>query len=103
MSLNTFPLARNEATPGLGCNAQGFFLTTGDLASAWLTLVIAGHTFLVLAGGAKWRSWAAEKSTKGKARWVLALLIWSAAVFLSAIGMAIEKIYPQDGPFCKVL
>jgi len=102
LSLNTYWIARNAVTPGPGCNAQGFFITTGDLASAWWTLIIAGHTFLVLAGGSNWKNWAAEKSTKGKARWFLALMIWSASVFLSAIGIAIEHIYPQNGPFCKV-
>jgi hypothetical protein len=103
LALNTNAIAKNAASPGIGCNAQGFFITAGDLASAWWTLTIAGHTFLVLAGGSKWKNWAAEKSTEGKGRWVLAFVIWSVSVFLSSIGIAIELIYPQNGAFCTVL
>lgn len=87
--------------PGKGCNAQGFFINMGDTASACWTLVIAIHTFLQLAGGPNIRGWVAEKSMKGKSRWVLCTGVWFNACFLSSFGMiALERLTPENGPFC---
>jgi hypothetical protein len=94
-------LATNSILPGVACNAQGFFINTGDVGSALWSFVIAVHTFLLLAGKPNWRTWAAEKSMAGKGRWFLCLGIWGAVVFLGIIGpTAVYHIYPQNGPFC---
>jgi hypothetical protein len=103
LTLNTYSISKNAVVPGKGCNAQGFFINTGDLASAWWTFVIALHTFSVLAGGTKWRAWATEISTKGKTRWFLAAALWTGSIFLSMIGMTlIQRLHPELGPFCKI-
>jgi hypothetical protein len=57
----------------------------------------------VLAGRAQWRSWAAEKSMKGKARWFLSAGVWSGSIFLSTFGLAIQNYYPENGPYCELL
>jgi hypothetical protein len=90
--------------PGTGCNAQGFFINIGDVASAWWTFVITLHTFLILAGGPNVRGWVAEKSVAGKARWVLCFVLWFAVFFLSTVGIfLIQNVDPKNGPFCILL
>jgi G protein-coupled glucose receptor regulating Gpa2 len=104
LTLNTYSIAKNSAVPSPGCNAQGFFITAGDVASAWWAFVIAMHTFLLLAGGPKWRSWVAEKSVRGKFRWCLCAAIWLGVLFLSTVGIiVIQNINPEKGPFCIYL
>jgi hypothetical protein len=103
LTLNTYSIARDAVVPGTGCTAQGILINIGDVASAWWTLVIAVHTFLVLAGRAQWRSWAAEKSVKGKSRWFLLGGVWSGSIFLSTFGLAIQNYYPDNGPYCELL
>ena len=98
--LSSYNLARNSLWPGVACSVQGFFINSGDVGSSVWSLVIAIHTVLLLAGGQRTRIWATEKSTSGKGRWILALCIWLSIIFLGIIGpLAIEKIYPDKGPF----
>jgi hypothetical protein len=83
---------------------QGLFIQSGDIASSIWSFVIAFHTFFLLAGGRRWRAWVAEKSTAGKARWILCFLIWFFVLFIGVIGLIlIEKLYPEKGPFCDAL
>jgi hypothetical protein len=102
LTLNTYSIAREAVLPGAGCNAQGVLINIGDVASAWWTLVIAVHTFLLLAGRVQWRSWAAEKSVKGKGRWILCAGVWSGSIFLSTFGLVIQNYHPDNGPYCKL-
>lgn len=102
--LSCYNLARDDVLPSFACSVQGFFINSGDVGSSIWSLVIAIHTVLLLAGGQRARVWAAEKSTGGKERWILAVCIWLSIVFLGLIGpLAIEGLHPEDGPFCKVL
>lgn len=99
--LDLYEVSNNSAVPGNGCNAQGLFLTLGDVSSAWWTLIIALHTFLVIAGGPNIRGYVAEKSVSGKERWILCFSLWFAVLFLSTVGMfLIQNINPANGPFC---
>jgi hypothetical protein len=94
-------LQSNSCLPGRLCTFQGWLLNTGDISSAIWSFVIAGHTFFLLAGGRQWRSWVAEKSSSGKARWILCFCIWFFVIFISSIGLVlIEKLHPEKGPFC---
>jgi len=94
-------LVTDSVLPGSLCTAQGFLINTGDVASAVWSFVIAVHTFFLLAGGRKWRTWVAEKSTTGKARWFLVFFLWAAVAFLGVIGMTlVQKLHPDRGPFC---
>lgn len=95
-------LATNRLWPGFACSVQGFFINVGDVASSVWSLVIAIHTFLLLAGGQRIKAWAAEKSTSGKGRWVLCACIWGGVVFLGLIGpLLVQKLHPEKGPFCN--
>jgi hypothetical protein len=86
---------------GPGCTLQGFLINSGDIASAIWSFVIALHTFTLLAGGPKWRGWAAEKTASGKARWVMCAGIWSFVFFIGAVGpVIIETLHPENGPYC---
>jgi hypothetical protein len=86
---------------GRGCTLQGFLINSGDVASAIWSFVVALHTFTLLAGGHKWRSWVAEKTATGKARWVLCLGLWTFVGFIGAIGpVVLERVYPDKGPYC---
>jgi hypothetical protein len=94
-------LVKDEVVPGPTCNLQGLFINSGDIASSIWAFVIAVHTFFLLAGGRKWRAWAAERSMSGKARWIFAAGIWSFVLFIGVIGMIlIEPVNPGKGPFC---
>lgn len=101
MFLSTDSLIKNAVIPGPMCTLQGFLIQSGDIASSIWAFVIAFHTFFLLAGGRNWRAWVAEKSTSGKARWILCLGIWFVVLFIGVIGLIlIEKMYPEKGPFC---
>ena len=71
LSLDSYESGQNSVLPGNGCNAEGLFINIGDVSSAWWTLVITLHTFLVIAGGHRVRNWIVEKSGEGKWRWAL--------------------------------
>ena len=86
--------------PGNGCNAQGLFINIGDVSSAWWTLVITLHTFLVIGGGHRVRNWIVDKSVSGKTRFVLALGLWSAVLFMSTAGIFLVQNVEKRGPFC---
>jgi hypothetical protein len=95
-------LLRNQVVPGAFCNFQGFMLNSGDIASAIWSFIIAVHTFFLLAGGRKYRTWVAENSTSGKSRWILCALVWAFIIFIGVIGLIlIAPIHPEKGPFCK--
>jgi G protein-coupled glucose receptor regulating Gpa2 len=103
LTLNLYGVSKNAVLPSNGCNAQGFFINIGDVSSAWWTLVITLHTFLVIAGGPNIRGWVTTKSETGKARWVLVFVLWFGVFFLSTVGMfLIQNIDPQNGPFCII-
>ena len=100
--LCAYNLAHNRLWPGFACDVQGFFINVGDVGSSVWSLVIAIHTFLLLAGGQRTKAWAAEKSTGGKGRWILCACIWSADIFLGLIGpLLVQKLHPEKGPFCS--
>jgi hypothetical protein len=101
-ALSAYNIARNSLWPGFICDVQGFLINCGDVASSVWSLVIAIHTVLLLAGGQRGRVWAAEKSTGGKGRWILCIIIWLSIIFLGLIGpLAIQKIDSSKGPFCN--
>ena len=102
--LCAYNLAKNQLWPGFACDVQGFFINVGDVGSSVWSLVIAIHTFLLLAGGQRTKAWAAEKSTSGKGRWILCACIWSGDIFLGLIGpLLVQKLHPEKGPFCTDL
>src|SRR5579859_5013667 len=89
--------------PGNFCNFQGYVLNTGNVCSSVWAFVISLHTFLLLAGGPRWRGWVAEKSSSGKGRWFFAAGIWGFVLFIGMIGMAlIQNVTPEKGPFCMI-
>lgn len=100
LTLNTYDISQNSVLPGIGCNAQGFFINIGDVSSAWWTLVITLHTFLIIAGGNKVRIWVIEKSKSGKLRWIFAITLWICAFFLSTVGLFLIQYVEKKGPFC---
>jgi len=100
--LCAYNLVQNKLWPGFPCDVQGFFINVGDVGSSVWSLVIAIHTFLLLAGGQRTKAWAAEKSTSGKGRWILCGCIWGGVVFLGLIGpLLVARLHPEKGPFCK--
>jgi hypothetical protein len=97
-----YHLVHNNVLPGGLCTLQGFLIQSGDIASAIWSFIIAVHTFVLLAGGRKWRAWVAENSTAGKGRWFLCLGVWLVILFIGTIGLIlIQKLYPYKGPFCN--
>lgn len=99
-----YHLVHDNVLPGGVCTLQGFLIQSGDIASAIWSFIIAVHTFVLLAGGRKWRGWVAEKSTSGKGRWILCFCVWFVILFIGTIGlMLIQKLYPWKGPFCTLL
>jgi hypothetical protein len=97
-------LAKNSVHSGPSCTLQGFLINSGDIGSAIWSFVIAFHTFFLLAGGRKWRTWVAEKSMSGKGRWFLCIGIWLFIIFIGVIGLIlIEPLNPEKGPFCIFL
>ena len=102
--LSAHSLATNSLWPGIACDIQGFFINSGDVASSIWSLVIALHTFLLLAGGQRSRAWAAEKSTSGRGRWFFCFGTWAFIFFLGVIGpILVQRVNPDKGPFCKDL
>lgn len=102
--LSTDSLIKNSVIPGPVCTLQGFLIQSGDISSSIWAAIIAFHTFFLLAGGRNWRAWAAEKSTSGKARWILCFGVWFCVLFIGLIGLIlIENLYPDKGPFCMFL
>ena len=96
-------LAKDAVHSGPSCTLQGFLLNCGDIGSAIWSFVIAMHTFFLLAGGRKWRTWVAERSTSGKSRWFLCIGIWLFILFIGIIGpVVIEPLHPEKGPFCTL-
>jgi len=96
-------LRLNSTLPGPFCSFQGLLLNSGDISSAIWSFVIALHTFLSLAGSHKLRHWVAEKSARGKLRWIICLSIWLSVLFIGVVGIVlIEKIQPERGPFCNL-
>jgi hypothetical protein len=99
--LSAYNLQHNRLWPSFACDVQGFFINVGDVGSSVWSLAIAIHTVLLLAGGQRTRSWAAEKSTGGKGRWILCICVWLSIVFLGIIGpLLIAPLHPDKGPFC---
>ena len=90
----------NQLLPGFACSVQGFFINVGDVASSVWSLVIALHTFLLLAGGQRSRAWASEKSTMGKGRWFFCVGVWLGICFLGLIGPVVIERVTGKGPFC---
>ena len=104
-ALSAYNLQKDSLLPGFACDVQGFFINVGDSSSSIWALVIAIHTLLLLAGGQRSRLWAAEKSTSGKARWILCGCIWATVIFLGLIGPIVIQRLPSNsdkGPFCKM-
>jgi hypothetical protein len=99
-SLSAYPLSVNRLWPGFACSVQGFFINVGDVSSSIWSLVIALHTFLLLAGGQRARAWASEKSTMGKARWFFSAGVWGGICFLGLIGPLVIEHVTGKGPFC---
>lgn len=101
--LSANSLYTNSLWPGLACDVQGFFINMGDVSSSIWSLIIAFHTFLLLAGGQRARAWAAEKSTSGKGRWFFCLGVWASVFFLAIIGpLLVQRLHPEKGPFCTI-
>lgn len=82
------------------CTLQGILINCGDVGSAIWSFVIAVHTFFLLAGGRRWRTWVGEKSMSGKGRWVLCFGIWFFVLFISSIGLLAIAPITGNGPFC---
>ena len=81
---------------------QGLLLEVSDVATAMWSFVIAVHTFFLIAGGRSRQAWVAEKSTTGKARWVICIGIWAFVVCLALIGIVlIQNIEPENGTLIK--
>jgi hypothetical protein len=88
--------------PGPFCTWQGLVLQLGHLGSAIWMLVIAIHTFLLMACGRRCREWVTRKSGSGKARWVLVVCVWIWVVFNGIYGLLfIEPFHPELGPYCN--
>jgi hypothetical protein len=88
--------------PGPFCTWQGLFLQLGHLGSAIWMLVIAIHTFLLMACGQRCREWVTRKSESGKARWVLVVCVWIWVMFNGIYGLVfIEPFHPELGPYCN--
>jgi hypothetical protein len=49
-------VGQNSLMTGPGCTVQGFLINSGDVSSAIWSFVIAVHTFVLLAGGPRWRT-----------------------------------------------
>jgi heme/copper-type cytochrome/quinol oxidase subunit 3 len=97
-------LSTNSVHSGPLCTAQAAMLQIGATASACWSFAIAAYTFILLAGGPHWRAWAVEKSTSGKARWVLCIGIWFGVFFLGIIApVIIQHLNPDKPPFCMIL
>lgn len=102
--MNLNPILNNSLTPGPTCTVQGLLLEIGDVATAIWSFVIAVHTFFLIAGGRSRKAWVAEKSTTGKARWVICIGIWTFLLVLGFVGIAvIQNVQPENGPFCTHL
>lgn len=96
-------LSTNSVHAGPICTVQAALLQIGATASACWSFVIAVYTFILLAGNPHWRAWAVEKSTFGKARWVLCIGIWSGVSFLGIIApIIIQNLNPDKPPFCMI-
>jgi hypothetical protein len=95
-------LIKDAVRAGPVCTLEGFLINSGDVSSALWSFVISVHTFTLLAGGRKWRAWAAENSTGGRGRWFFAGGVWLFVLFISTIGFGIEKVTPNRGPFCII-
>lgn len=100
--LVTNHLVLNSILPGPICTLQGFLINSGDIASAIWSFVIAVHTFFLLAGGRRWRTWVAEKSMSGKGRWILCIGIWLFILFIGVIGLILIEKVTHKGPFCII-
>src|SRR5436190_3404232 len=64
-------VSKNSLMTGVGCTVQGFLINSGDVASAMWSFVVALHTFILLAGPHKWRTWVARETASGKTRWAV--------------------------------
>lgn len=96
-------VGQNSLMTGPGCTVQGFLINSGDVSSAIWSFVIAVHTFVLLAGGSRWRTWAAEKGSSGKARWILCFGVWALVVFIGAFGpVVLQNLHPEKGPYCTL-
>jgi hypothetical protein len=102
--LPSYHLAMHSVVPSLGCNVQGVFINSGDIGSALFSFVIAIHTYLFFARNGRWRKWVQDYSSGGYGRWILCGFLWFMVAFLAFIGIVlIEKLNPDDGPFCEIL
>src|SRR5437773_8329032 len=79
-------LAKDSVHSGPLCTLQGFLINAGDICSAIWSFIIAFHTFFLLAGGRRWKTWVAEKSMGGKGRWFLCGGVWLFVLFIGIIG-----------------
>lgn len=89
--------------PGPYCTLQGFVLNTGLLGNALWTFVVAVHTFFMIAGSHKVKTWVSTMSTSGKGRWIFVAAVWAFIVFMGCFGlMFLEPFHPERGPYCII-
>jgi hypothetical protein len=81
--------------PTRACQAQGFLLHFGDVASAFFVLAIATHTY-----------WTAVLSRRIPYRvfGCIVIILWLAAIFLTVLGLAIHKdtYFVRAGAWCWI-
>ncbi|OLN88280.1 hypothetical protein CCHL11_00263 [Colletotrichum chlorophyti] len=89
--LNVVWLAENRITDDSpACWAQGWFLSTGDLASVTFIAAIAVHTYLTLVRGYKMSC---------KAFYATICLLWFFVIFMSVLGVMITRNGADVGGF----
>lgn len=93
--------ATNQVVAGPYCTFAGLLLSIGNLSSILWVLVIAVHTFLYIACGARCREWVARKSTTGKGRWLVVIGVWTWVIATALYGLIfVEPFHPELGPYC---
>jgi hypothetical protein len=88
---------------GPGCTLQGFLINSGDISSAIWSFIIALHSFTLLVGSPKLRGWAADKTTSGKARWIICAGVWIFVFGIGTLGPVVfQNLHPENGPYCII-
>ena len=99
--LSIHGIAVNSIMSGPFCTFQGVVLQCGLLAEPIWTFVVTINTFIMLVGGPGPRAWAADKSSSGKARWIVCFGIWTFILFIGVCGLLfIEPFHPENGTYC---
>lgn len=81
--LNAAWISRNEITVGAGpCWVQGWYVSTGDLASSCFIMAIAVHTYLTVIRQYKPPQWAINTTVIG---------IWLFVYIMSMLGIALTR------------